>query len=203
MPLCYTLTMRLIPRVFIALALLMLVISYQNFSSVNSTEWDSANALKIIHEMQDFKENKAATLPLANPESGNNLQSISQDWAQRQGSLLLNGYDKKLESAMNDKLNSWVQELSEKEDSEDLQNNRDNREASEKNSAPKKSKQTLRFSRVNSLKYDLGSNSCLDLTADPGSTRLNYSQALSRNARVGVEHRTANSQTQMFLKYEW
>ncbi|WP_413289964.1 hypothetical protein [Bdellovibrio sp. HCB337] len=198
--------MRLIPRVFIALALFMLVISYQNFTSVNSSEWDSANTLKIIHEMQDFQKGETTpTSALATPTGGGDLQSVGTSWAQRQGSLLLNGYDKKLESAVNDKLNSWVQELSSDDVSEDLQTSSAEKSDKAENTSTtsKKSKQNLRFARVNSLKYDLGTNSCLDMTADPGNTRFNFSQTLTQRAKVGVEHRTADSQTQMFLKYEW
>lgn len=198
------------PRVFILLLITTVFISYQNFTSVNSEEWDSTNTLKIIQEMNQF-ESKEKPLPgaLATPQGGSDLKSVSNDWMQRQGSLILNGYDKKLEAAMNEKLNSWVDSLrdpSEPEDSPAATANSANQSYisgdSGSSKGPAKRRQNLRFARVNSLKYEFG-DACLDMTADPGNTRFNYSQSLFVRTRLGVEHKTADNQTQMFLKYEW
>lgn len=158
--------------------------------------------------MQDFEKNDTRPQEtFATPTNGSDLQSVGSNWAQRQSSLLLNGYDKKLESQVNDKLNSWVREITKEEAREESTvsstEKSTNNQAEAAASSPKRPKQNLRFARVNSLKYDLGANSCLDMTADPGNTRFNYSQSLTTKAKVGVEHRTADSQTQMFLKYEW
>lgn len=207
--LCYTLIMGLRPRVFITLTLLMLIISYQNFSSVESSEWDSTNTLKIIDEMSKFeKKDPGPANTLASPENGSDLKSVSSDWVQRQSRILLNGYDKKLETAMNDKLNSWVlglkseERASESPDASSPAEEPSSVENADSSAAPK-SRFGLRFARLNSLKYDFGENSWLDLTADPGNTRLNFSQAFNPRTRWGLEHRTANGQTHMILKYEW
>jgi hypothetical protein len=180
----------------------MLLISYQNFSSINSKEWDATSSLKIINEMNNFESSGKHAETLAIPQSGSNLQSISNDWMQRQGSILLNGYDKELESAMNEKLNSWVYKITRTETAEETMPN-ESTEVKSKSAESKKMNQKLRFSRINSLKYDLDEKICMDLTANPGDTRFNLSQSLSDKAKVGIEHRTAGSQTQMFLKYEW
>jgi hypothetical protein len=198
--------MRLIPRFILSLVILMLVISFQNFSSVGPSEWDSANTLKIMKEMSEFEKNNPDKSVLATPQGGNDFRSVSNDWMQRQGSILLNGYDKKLEAALNDKLNAWVQEITRKDpmNEESPANGGGSAAANGGASEPrKKTKQNLRFARVNSLKYDLGEASCFNLTADPGDTHLDYSQALSSNTRLGLEHRTSDNKTQMFLKYEW
>lgn len=195
--------MRLLPRVFILAAIFMLLIGYQNFTSIDSEQWDSARSIEIINEMNAFREadlNKKA--PLAEPQSGSDLQSITNDWAQRQGQILLNGYDKKLEASLNETLNSWVEDLSSDEDSEKTAST--SAPSTNKDSeSSHKSKQNLRFASLNTLKYDFSTNTCLDLTADPGNTRLNLSRSLNQNAKFGIEHRTANSQTQMFLKYDY
>lgn len=185
----------------------MLFISYQNFSSVNPDAWDSTSSLKIINEMNAFHAGDKLPAAIATPQGGSDFKSVSNDWMQRQGSIILNGYDKRLEAAMNSTLNSWVQEIIQK-DAEEMHSSEattvgENSPETSDGSAAAKSKQNLRFSRVNSLKYDLGENTCMNLTADPGNTRLDLSQTLSRNAKFGVEHRTADSKTQMFLKYEW
>lgn len=190
----------------------MLFISYQNFSSVSSGEWDSTTSLKIINEMNAFRAGDKVPETLATPQSGSDLQSVKNDWMQRQGHILLNGYDKKLEKAMNDKLNSWVKEITAKEEPAENASAQpaggesptagQNAEA-KASEDPHKLKQNLRFTRVNSLKYDIGDMTSVNLTADPGNTHVDVSQTLSPNAKFGLEHRTANSQTQMFLKYEW
>jgi len=183
----------------------MLIISYQNFSSVNPTAWDNSHALKIMKEMNEFEKNNSDKKPtLATPQSGEDLKSVGNDWLQRQGSLLLNGYDKKLEAAMNAKLNSWFQDDSR---NPAPQNNFQSADTTSDSSAEKPqqkgAKQSLRFSRVNSLKYEIGTNSCFDLTADPGNAHLNFSQILSSNTKLGLEHRTSDNKTQMMFKYEW
>jgi hypothetical protein len=202
--------MRLIPRVFILAAIFLLFISYQNFSSVNSKDWDSASSLKIINEMNAFESSDKQAEALATPQNGDDLQSIGNDWMQRQGSIILNGFDKKIEYAMNEKLNSWAHEITRKDPPEEPIADGSTEVKSSKESLTRsqatdsqKIKQNLRFSRINSLKYDLGEKTCMDLTADPGNTRFNLSQSLTSRAKVGVEHRTADNQTKMFLKYEW
>lgn len=200
--------MRLIPRVFILAAIFLLAISYQNFSSVSPSDWDSTSSLKIINEMNAFHANDKQPSAIATPQGGSDFRSIRDDWMQRQGTIILNGYDKRLEAAMNSTLNSWVQGIT-KKDPEEVNGSgastlgENSSEENSDGSPPSKSKQNLRFARVNSLKYDLSENTCMNLTADPGNTRFDLSQTLSRNAKFGVEHRTADSKTQMFLKYEW
>ncbi|MGZ3745823.1 MAG: hypothetical protein ACXWRE_00720 [Pseudobdellovibrionaceae bacterium] len=175
----------------------VLLISYQNFSKLNSKDWDSLNSVEIIHEMQSFEQTDhqiyKTSEALAVPQSGNNLQSVRSDWMQRQASVILNGYDKKLEAALNEKLNSWVYGSAPTTD------------AAQKTEVQetKKTQRNLRFSRINSLNYDLGEKTCMNLTADPGNTRFNLSETLTLKAKIGIEHRTADSQTQLFLKYEW
>lgn len=200
--------MRLTPRFILPLVLLMLIISYQNFSGVQESDWDSAVTLKIMQEMKDFeKKDQGAVTPLATPQSGSDLKSVSNDWVERQGSLILNGYDKKIEAKVNDKLNTWVRLLSPKKNDEEPpppNTGANSKESPKTQESPtRENKQNLRFSRVNSLKYDLGTNSCLDLTADPGNTRFNFSQALTSNTKLGLEHRTLDNKTQMTFKYEW
>lgn len=188
----------------------MLAISYQNFSSIEPSDQDSLNTLKIIDEMNRFqKGNKEPPALLAPPAGGHDLKSVSNDWAQRQTSLWLNGYDKKLESALTAKLNSWTESLlSSKEDAAESPTAQDTAGSPGELQKPDlgdshKMRPSLRFARLNSLKYDLGENSSLDLTADPGNTRFNYTQALTQRTRFGLEHKTAGRQTQMFLKYDW
>lgn len=179
----------------------MLLAAYQNFSSVSPGDWDSSSSLKIINEMNEFRSDEKRPEKLAAPQSGSDLRSVSNDWMQRQGSILLNGYDKELESAMNEKLNSWFQDPESSAEQTSEANAGD--QANYLTSPSQKNKQNLRFARINSLKYDFDEKLCLNLTADPGNTRLDLSQTFNSRTRIGVEHRTANSQTQMFLKYEW
>jgi len=187
----------------------MLAISYQNFSSIEPSEQDSLNTLKIIDEMNHFQKGTTENPALAVPAGGHDLKSVSNDWAQRQTSLWLNGYDKKLESALTAKLNSWTESLlNSKEDAAESPTAQETAEAPGELQKPAlgdshKVRPSLRFARLNSLKYDLGGSSSLDLTADPGNTRFNYTQALSQRTRFGLEHKTAGRQTQMFLKYDW
>lgn len=187
----------------------MLFISYQNFSSVSPSDWDSTSSLKIINEMNAFQAHDKVPETLATPQGGSDFESVRNDWMQRQGSILLNGYDKKLERAMNDKLNSWVQDITHKDDAENEAPSpgqspaANSSQPTQASSESHKTRQNLRFMRVNSLKYELGENTCMNFTADPGNTRVDLSQTLSHNTKFGVEHRTADSKTQMFLKYEW
>lgn len=158
--------------------------------------------------MSEFEKNNSTKSVLATPQGGNDLKSVTSDWMERQGRIILNGYDKQVEQTMNDTLNSWVQDLS----SEDPINDRnhvgevatsESVSAAETEETPRKTKHNLRFSRVNALKYDLGDSTCVDLVADPGNTRLNYSQTLSSNTKFGFEHRTSDNKTQMLFNYEW
>jgi len=192
----------------------MLLISYQNFSSVRPNAWDSTSSLEIIQEMNAFQAGDKVSETLATPQGGSDFESVRNDWMQRQGTILLNGYDKKIETALNNKLNSWVDQItsndSEIENPSEASteqiatggNSVENTSGAKSSESPKL-RQNIRFSRINSLKYDLGESTSMNLTADPGNTRVNLSQSLSHNAKFGVEHRTADSKTQMFLKYEW
>jgi hypothetical protein len=197
--------MRLKPRFILPLLIMMLMISYQNFSNVDSSEWDSTTTLKIVKEMNEFEKNNTSKPVLATPAGGSDLKSVSDNWVQRQGAIILNGYDKKLEHAMNDKLNEWVQDITRKDpmSEESAVAKGEGGNPSQSPEEERKRKQNLRFARINSLKYDLGETTCVDLTADPGNTHLNYSQALSSNSKMGLEHRMSDNQTQMFFKYEW
>jgi len=203
--------MRLRRKILIPLVIFLLFIGYQNFSSLNPNEWDSTNTLKIMHDMDQFNKNDHQAASLATPQSGSDFQSVRNDWVQRQGSIILNGYDKKLESMMNDKLNSWVHEITKKDSSEEGSTtgvSASGPASSANSSQPatsetKKSKQSLKFTRINSLKYELDEKSCFNFTADPGNAHLDYSQALSLNSKLGLEHRTSDNKTQMFWRYEW
>lgn len=207
--------MKLIPRVFLALLLFTLVISYQNFSSVESDRWDSAQTLKIINEMQTFDKNNPSPTTLATPSGGSDFESVRDNWMQKQSTLLLNGADKRLEKAMNDKLNSYLEDIKSMAASAPPPTSEVSyTETSDKSASPagtqntsepekKKMRQNLRFSRVNALKYEFGESSCVDFVADPGNTRFNYSQTLNLSTKMGLEHRSADNLTQMFLRYEW
>jgi hypothetical protein len=185
----------------------MLLISYQNFTPVDYNEFDSAETLKIMQDMRNFEQGEGSSNSLAAPTGGSDLESVTSNWAERQGTVLLNGYDKKVEAAMNEKLNAWVQDLSAKDPAEEQQlstEKNDNQEAVNFSTPEeKKRKQNLRFARINSLKYEIGESTSFNVTADPGNTRLNYSQAVNQKTKVGVEHKTSDRQTQMFLRYDW
>ena len=209
--LCYTRSMRVKPRFILPLLIFVLLISYQNFSNVPTNEWDSADTLKIMNEMSEFEKANPNRPILATPQGGSDLKSVSNDWMERQGSILLNGYDKRMEAALNDTLNSWVQNISAKDSpSEPKRNDASGTvalsepvPATQTAEASPRTKQNFHFSRVNALKYDLGESTCLNLVADPGNARLNYSQTISSNTKLGVEHRTSDNKTQMLFKYEW
>lgn len=157
--------------------------------------------------MNQFQRNdRPAPDTFATPQGGSDLKSVSNSWVQRQSSILLNGYDKKLENAVNDKLNSWVQLLSDDTDKEAPKISEKTGSSSASGNAltgPAKRKQNLRFTRVNSLDYRFGEDSNFNVTADPGNTSLNYSQSFFLNTKLGFEHKTADNKTQMILKYEW
>lgn len=160
--------------------------------------------------MNAFQSKDRLPETFATPQGGSDFESVRNDWMQRQGSILLNGYDKKLEAAVNDKLNSWVHEITSKDAApEDASaptgqaTNASENSSQTQASESRKIKQSFHISRINALKYNLGENTCMNLVADPGNTRFDLSQTLTRNTKFGVEHRTADSKTQMFLKYEW
>jgi hypothetical protein len=231
--------MRLNPRVFIKVliptAMLLLILSYQNFSDVAPSEWDGQTALKVIHEMQDFERTDPGLRPeLAVPEGGHDFESVRNNWAERQSKILLNGFDKRVEDAVNDRLNSYLRALT-------------SRDAASESSTPKaeplhatrtmaaidptagepaasgipenlarpvntnasiaaetpRPRNALKFPRPNAIRYEFTPEARLDLIANPGDTRLNYSQAYNERTKVGVEHSTSGQQTQMYLRYEW
>jgi hypothetical protein len=201
--------MRLKQRFILPLLILMLLISYQNFSSVSPGEWDSERTQKIIKEMNEFNKNNPNQPALAVPQSGTDFKSVSSDWMDRQGHIFLNGYDKKLEDSMNEKLNSWVHEITKKDPMNEPNSSQPNAKAdagpgpSTTDENGHKIKQNFRFARINSLKYDVGEASSFNLTADPGNAHLDFSQTISSNSKLGLEHRSSDNQTQMIFKYEW
>jgi hypothetical protein len=68
---------------------------------------------------------------------------------------------------------------------------------------PSRARNVLKFPRPNAIRYEFSPEARLDLIANPGDTRLNYSQAYNERTKVGVEHSTSSQQTQMYLRYEW
>jgi hypothetical protein len=187
----------------------MLLIGYQNFSTPTTKEWDSQTSLKIIQEMQQFeKTDPGVPTELAVPQSGSDFESVRNNWAERQSKLLLNGYDKKFEDAVNDTLNSYIQKLTQREPADESPHNSETADkestaaASGEKPAPKKPI-ALKFPRPNMIKYEVSSNSSFNVIADPGNTRVNYSQAYNDHTRIGIEHKTSSQQTQMFLNYDW
>lgn len=179
----------------------MLLIGYQNFSTVDPKGWDSTRSLEIIQEMNTFNEKDLHQKPnLAQPQSGADFNSVRNDWVQRQSQILLNGLDKEIENSLNNTLNSWIENLNSEKNTTQSSSEQPTDSSSQ---AVAKNKQNLRFASINALKYDLSTNSSLDFIATPGDSRLNYSQSFRKNTKFGIEHRAANSQTQMFLKYEY
>lgn len=209
--------MRLAPRIIIPTALFMLLIGYQNFSVPTSAEWDSQHALKVIQEMQEFQKNDPG-LPqeLAVPQGGSDFESVRNNWAERQSKLLLNGFDKKVENIVNDKINAFVQSFIQREPAEDtapVEGSVDMASVSPKSTptdltksivaSEEKPRHILKFPRPNMIKYEVGSDASVNVIANPGETLVNYSQAYNARTHMGIEHATSKGQTQMFFRYDW
>lgn len=213
--------MRLIPRIYILLALMCVFVGYENFTCVD-TEEAPDQTTQILKEMNDFQAKDKVPTALAVPQSGHDFQSVRDDWTNRQSQLLLNGADQRLLDNINNHISSYVSEnFSSKKDGDTTANpsaapanpsadgnaaapaTTDPNAATAQNSPQQQPKSPLKFTRINDVKYEFGKDTALDFIADPGNTRLNFSQAFTQNTKFGVEHRTSDGTTQMFFKYQW
>ncbi|MGE5086488.1 MAG: hypothetical protein ACM3MG_09330, partial [Bacillota bacterium] len=128
--------------------------------------------------------------------SGKDLESVSSDWLRRQGSLWLDGRDQRWVESMNQRLNSWLASHKVAAGASSAENNKsikgDTGEHGE-----------FRFTRINEMEYRWTKNSVLTCSLQENGAHLDYSQKLSANTRLGFDHWTGKSQTQVHLNYNW
>jgi len=91
-------------KYFFLIAGSFIFVCYQNFSQLTTEE------LSTLDRLQELKSlNGQPDLPqLAKPQGGKDLESVSSDWLQRQGSIWLDGRDQRWVESMNQRLNNWL-----------------------------------------------------------------------------------------------
>ncbi|MNT62280.1 hypothetical protein D3C72_1999870 [compost metagenome] len=135
---------------------------------------------------------------LAVPRSGSSLESVREDWIQRQGALILNGADQRLLDVINDKITGVF--VADEKPAVPENSARGPASVEEK---PSRLPASVRFTRINAmeLKTDGGANVNASWEAD--GAHIDYQQKISDNTQIGVGHKSLNSETQSLLKYNW
>jgi hypothetical protein len=153
---------------------------------------DLQDARVVIEEMSHYQ---TAEPSLVAPQSGHDLNSVAADWAQRQGSAWLGGADKRFVASLNEQLNNWLQG--------DAPATEPPRASSEVSSPESSTKKNWHFTRINSLQYDMNQGSQLTMHLEGDGGHIDYSQNIDKRTKLGIEHQSANNQTQVLLKYDW
>ena len=104
---------------------LTLATSFQNFMSIPlerlklarfqpriQSAWARTEGQGDIREIAPRRPASLDAPVIAAPMSGDNLESISQDWMQRQANLITGGQDQILLKEMNQKMNSAFRQMS-------------------------------------------------------------------------------------------
>jgi hypothetical protein len=173
----------------------MIFIAFQNFGALSPAD------LELQHTLSEMKTlEKSERSLLQTPQSGTDFESVRNAWVERQGKALLNGADQRLTDQLNDRLKSW---FSSDETSATADNASSSGDGAQTNSRRPASLGTFRFATINSVQYRFDESSLLTCSVEGSGAHVDFSKKLSSNTRVGVEHRSANSQTQVLLKYDW
>ncbi|MBO9665188.1 MAG: hypothetical protein J7501_00040 [Bdellovibrio sp.] len=169
----------------------LILVCYQNFGPLNL---EDQKTLERMREMQKLQR-QPASLGIATPQSGSDLASVSGDWMQRQGHLLLNGRDKEILDTINHRLSTWFDSVTAGESpAADTQGGR--------KPASLEAPAAFRFSRVNEMEYR-AQDAIFSCSLNFDGAHLDYSHKLSSNTHLGVDHWTGKNQTQVLLKYNW
>lgn len=181
-------------KYFFLIAGSLIFVCYQNFSQLTADELNTLDRLQELKTLKDHPE-----LPqIANPQGGKDLESVTSDWLQRQGSIWLNGRDQRWVELMNQRLNNWLTTHKAAADRAPA-----NDDESPKTETHKNDGGEFHFARINEMEYRWTKDSVLTCSFQGDGAHLDYSQKLSSNTHLSFDHRTDKSQTQVHLKYTW
>ncbi|MNT60681.1 hypothetical protein D3C72_1982760 [compost metagenome] len=133
------------------------------------------------------------------PRNGDSIESVRNDWLQRQSSLILNGADQRLLDSINDKITGIFID----ETPAPVPEKTAGRQPASIDEKPSRSPASVRFTRINSVEYKDESGTNINASWESDGAHVDYSQKLSDNAQIGVGHKSTNSETQFLLKYNW
>lgn len=181
-------------KYFFLIAGSLIFVCYQNFSQLTAEELNTLDRLQELKTLNGHPE-----LPqLAKPQGGRDLESVSGDWLQRQGSIWLDGRDQRWLESMNQRLNNWLATHKKAAGRTPASNDQ-----SAKSDDHDDGGGEFRFTRINEMEYRWTKDSILTCSLQGDGAHLDYSKKLSSNTHLGFDHWTGKSQTQVHLKYNW
>jgi|GEM_PF-6579672 hypothetical protein len=186
-------------KLIFIIALGSLVCAYQNFGSLTADDLQMAQALKDLKQLNG----KEASTSIAVPRSGNSLESVSSDWAQRQSAMILNGADQKLLDTINDKIVGIFKddEVPAAAANEPVKTGGGRGPASLGEATPVEVA-SVKFTKINAMEYKSGDTK-VNASIETDGAHINYNQTLSENTQIGIGHKSNNSETQFLLNYRW
>ncbi|MES2966110.1 MAG: hypothetical protein V4760_19680 [Bdellovibrionota bacterium] len=204
-------------RLAVVLGLGALFISFQNFSNVPlavlqpqlSTAY--ARAVSPTDGRADMRE-LAPPKPadeddsvIAVPQSGNDLESVGQDWMTRQTNAITGGAEQKILDKMNRKMNRWVNGpdagTPKREPGSVTGVPRTERVASERTDSVRP--KNVRFSRVNKMDMDLAGDTHLSCQYKGNSVQWDLTRNVVGDVDLNIRHDSRDSANSIHLKYNW
>ncbi|MFM6929477.1 MAG: hypothetical protein ACKOX6_13495 [Bdellovibrio sp.] len=172
----------------------LLFVCYQNFGQLTLDELNTIDRLQELRGLSSASD----TPQLAKPQGGKDLESVSGDWLQRQGSIWLDGRDQRWVESMNQRLNNWLATHKTAAGAAPPHSNSANLKTDDRDDGGE-----FRFTRINEMEYRWTKDSVLTCSLQGDGAHLDYSKKLSSNTHLGFDHWTGKSQTQVHLKYNW
>lgn len=141
---------------------------------------------------------------IAAPMSGDNLESISQDWMQRQANLITGGQDQILLKEMNQKMNSAFRQMSGSGDAEPGEEASRSPASLSRESADEASMvPPIKFTALNRFEVGLPSDANLSCAVQGSSMQFDLSRTVGERVNVNLRHDTSTNSNTVRLHYTW
>lgn len=182
------------PKYVLLAVTTVLFVCYQNFSPLSEEDRRTLQTIQEMRELQVLADSD--TSKLAVPRKGRDLASVGSNWAEQQSSLWLDGADQRFLDSVNDRIEGWFR-------SDETPTEKAEESTQAENEETSNEPQKFRFARINSMEYKWDQSSLLTCSLEGSGAHIDYSKSFSRNAHLGIVHKSAENQTQVLLKYNW
>ena len=210
------------PLIGYSIALIILSISFQNFSSIPlgilNPHISTAEARAVspsdgsadIRKLAPQKPVEQDDPIVATPQSGGDLDSVSQDWMSRETHLITGGAEQKVLDKMNRRMSRWLASTpDEKAQGPQGQPGNGSTSALQTPSEPEGGllsivqPKSVRFTKMNQMDMSFENDAHLSCLFRGDSMQLDLSKNVIGNVDVNLRHDTHDDANSVHLKYSW
>ena len=186
-------------------------IFFQNFTSIPlsnlrphllSAQAKASAAEDGSADIRDLAPNKPSGMDaptIASPQSGNDLNSIGQDWITRQAHLITGGADEKILADINKRMSNMMK--SDVENGTDTSRGPASVEAKDDWGGMQPT--SMRLTAINRVEFGLANEIKIACTYQGSSVRVDLSRSISKRMDVNLQHDTGANSSTLHLKYNW